>query len=242
MNGRIDVHSHLLPGVDDGCESLAESLECARRMASAGYSHIFCTPHVWPSNPHVTIDAILGWTQRLQESLDANGIVLRLMPGGEINLNAHALQMPAPAIPTYAMARKHVLIDMWADKLPPLFEEGVRRYQELGLAVVLGHPERMRAIQDDPPIIERIQAMGVLLQGNLHCLSDSPDSATFETVTRFLEEDRYFLLGSDLHKLASLPARILGLGRAIDMFGVELVDRLTITNPRTLLPGESSDD
>ena len=47
--GRIDVHSHLLPNVDDGCSSLAESLECARRMVQAGYTHCFCTPHYWPS-------------------------------------------------------------------------------------------------------------------------------------------------------------------------------------------------
>ena len=49
--GRIDVHSHLLPNVDDGCGSQAETLECARRLVEAGYTHSFCTPHYWPNLP-----------------------------------------------------------------------------------------------------------------------------------------------------------------------------------------------
>ena len=47
MIGRIDVHSHLLPGVDDGCRDVAESIACARKMVEAGYTHSYCTPHVW---------------------------------------------------------------------------------------------------------------------------------------------------------------------------------------------------
>src|SRR4051794_15107533 len=50
--GRIDVHSHLLPGVDDGCASIEDSIACAARMVAAGYTHSFCTPHVWPDLPH----------------------------------------------------------------------------------------------------------------------------------------------------------------------------------------------
>ena len=46
--GRIDVHSHLLPGVDDGCPSLEESIRCARELLRHGYTHSFCTPHFWP--------------------------------------------------------------------------------------------------------------------------------------------------------------------------------------------------
>ena len=51
ITGRIDVHSHLLPGLDDGCVSLDESLACARRLVAEGYTHSFCTPHIWPNLP-----------------------------------------------------------------------------------------------------------------------------------------------------------------------------------------------
>src|SRR4051794_19759670 len=84
--GRIDVHSHLLPGLDDGCRTVQESVQCARMMAQAGYTHSFCTPHIWPHLARNTVAEIPEQTARLQEALELADVRLRLMPGGEINL------------------------------------------------------------------------------------------------------------------------------------------------------------
>src|SRR5258708_22601308 len=84
--GRIDVHTHLLPGIDDGCPSFDDSLQCARTLVAAGYTQAFCTPHIWPTLPHNTIDNVRQWTSKLQERFDAAGIPLKLAPGGENNL------------------------------------------------------------------------------------------------------------------------------------------------------------
>src|SRR4051794_18383380 len=115
MTGLIDVHSHLLPGVDDGCKTFAESLACARLLVEAGYSHCFCTPHIWPTYDN-TIDTIPGNVTQLQSHLDAAGINLRLLPGGEINLRAEYASTPREKVMTYALQNRHVLIDMWHEK------------------------------------------------------------------------------------------------------------------------------
>jgi protein-tyrosine phosphatase len=237
MTGRIDTHSHLIPGVDDGCDTYAESVECARRMVEVGYTHCFCTPHVWPSLPRNTPRNIPGWTQRLQEELDRAGVPLKLLPGGEINLRPDLIDTTRPEeLVTYAMAGKYVLFDMWADRLPPHFKPAIRWLQSLGLTVILAHPERMRAVQDHPELADDLAELGVLLQGNLQCFSDPPDSPTRRTVERYLQEGRYFMLGSDLHKLQSLPPRLNGLKNATALAGQETIDRLTVENPRKLLP------
>jgi protein-tyrosine phosphatase len=237
MTGRIDVHSHLIPAVDDGCGSYAESVECARRMVAAGYTHSFCTPHIWPNLLNNTIDAIGNWTDQLQQKLDEAAVPLTLLPGGEINLRADIIEAIRPEkLVTYAMAGRHVLIDFWADRLPPHFEPSIRWMQSHGLTVILAHPERLRAVQDQPELADYFAGLGVLLQGNLQCFSDPPHALTRRTIERFLKEDRYFLLGSDLHKLETLPQRLAGLQRAIDLAGPETVDRLTIHHPRKLLP------
>src|ERR1700712_3508127 len=85
MTGRIDVPSHLLPGVDDGCATIEESIECARRMVSNGYTHSFCTPHYWP-NLATNARRVVKWVTSLQAALNAEGVALKLYPGGEINL------------------------------------------------------------------------------------------------------------------------------------------------------------
>jgi len=234
--GRIDVHSHLLPGVDDGCRTVEESIDCARRMVAAGYTHSFCTPHVWPNLPHNRPEDIPRRVARLQSSLSGAGVPLKLFPGGELNMRPDTPETPPDDLVTYGMARRFLLIDLWADRLPPFFAPVVRWLQSQGLKVILAHPERMKAVQDQPDLIDYFRALGTLLQCNLQCLGDPPEAATRVVAERALLDGRYFLLGSDLHNLNGLPIRLNGLRRAIELIGEAGVSQLTIENPRQLLP------
>ena len=234
--GRIDVHSHLLPGCDDGCRTVEESIECAKMMVAAGYTHSFCTPHVWPHLPANSAEKIPQQVVALQAALNGAGVPLRLMPGGEINLRADTPFTEVEKLVSYGMLRKFVLIDLWADKLPPFFAPAIKWFQALGIQVILAHPERMEAVQREPQLADYFAEIGLLLQGNLQCFSDPLGLPTRTVVERYLLEDRYFMLGSDLHNLKSLPMRLDGLKRAIDLVGEKTVDRLTVENPRQLLP------
>jgi protein-tyrosine phosphatase len=233
--GRIDVHSHLLPGIDDGCKTTEESVACARVLLSAGYTHSFCTPHIWPNLPNNTTANIAAHVQRLQQALDEANIPLRLIPGGEINLRPDTMQTRPDDLVTYGSKRRFVLFDLWADELPVFFERGVRWFQSLGAEVVLAHPERMRAVQLEPGLADYFDALGLMLQGNLQCLGDPPHTATYRLARTFLTEGRYFMLGSDLHNLETLGHRMRGLRHAKELVGDTEVDRLTKDNPRVLL-------
>ena len=234
--GRIDVHSHLLPGLDDGCRTVQESVQCARLMVDAGYTHSFCTPHVWPHRTENTVANIPLHTARLQEALDLAGVRLRLIPGGEINLRPDTPETAVEQLVSYGMRRKFVLIDLWCDALPPFFRPAVKWLQQHGVKVILAHPERMAAVQKQPELADLFADLGLLLQGNLQCFSDPAGSPTRRVVERYLLEDRYFLLGSDLHNLSSLPMRLEGLKRATDLAGEGSIRRLTVDNPQQLLP------
>jgi protein-tyrosine phosphatase len=233
---RIDVHSHLLPGVDDGCPTLEESIECARMLVGAGYSHCFCTPHVWPSLPHQSRQTLPQWTADLQSALETAGVPLSLLPGGELNLGPATMTLPPDRIISLALADRYILVDMWADKLPDWFVPTILWLQKRNLTVILAHPERMRAVQDQPQLSEQLTDMGVLLQGNLQCFADRPDSFTRRTAELFLTGGRYFVLGTDCHNIKGLEHRLVGLKNAIAAAGEEVVDRLTRENPRQLIP------
>ena len=236
MYGRIDVHSHILPGVDDGCATLSQSLECCRRLVDAGYTHSFCTPHIWPGFENVHRDNIVRWVAALQYELDDSGIPLKLISGGEHNFHAKFTHSRPETIVPAGVTGKYILADMWADAIPKFFEPSVKWLQSMGLTVILAHPERMRAVQDDPGLADYFAELGLLLQGNLQCFSDSPRADTRIVVERYLEEGRYFLLGSDTHKPDTLQLRLDGIKQAIKVAGKEAVDRLMIENPQKLIP------
>jgi protein-tyrosine phosphatase len=124
---------------------------------------------------------------------------------------------------------------LWAEKLPEFFAPAVRWLQGMGLTVILAHPERCRAVQDDPGLADVFAEMGILLQGNLQCLSDRPEADTRRVAEKFLTERRYFLLGTDLHAPHSLGRRLDGLKTAIKLVGEEVVAKLTVENPNRLL-------
>ena len=233
---RIDVHSHLLPGVDDGCKSVEESIQCARLLVAAGYSHCFCTPHVCTGHHNQTRLTVPRWTGELQSALDTAGVPLRVLPGSELNLHPAVMQTPSEQIISMAGAGRFILVDMWAEKLPDWFAPAIRWLQDMTLTVILAHPERMRAVQDAPELADTFAQMGVLLQGNLQCFADRPGADTRRTAERFVSEGRYFLLGSDTHSVDGLKTRLLGLQNAIDFAGEEAIDVLTRQNPRQLLP------
>lgn len=237
--GRFDVHSHLLPAIDDGCETLAHSLECATRMVQAGYTHSFCTPHYWPNldnHPDKTKRAVAT----LQDELTRAQIPLEIFPGGEIGLRESLRDEPLEMLPTFGMNRRFALCDLWTDRLPGWFEPTIRWMQQCGLTVILAHPERMRAVQDDPSLADYFQSLGMYLQGNLQCFSDRPHAATRQVAERYLMEGRYWLLGSDLHNPQSLQARLDGLAMAIELAGEEAIDRLTRHNPRVLMDSQGT--
>src|SRR5215475_13484720 len=77
--GRIDVHTRLLPGIDDGCKTVEESIECATELVVAGYTHAFCTPPIWPTYKGVSRVSVPRWVESLQGEFRKAGVPLKLI-------------------------------------------------------------------------------------------------------------------------------------------------------------------
>jgi protein-tyrosine phosphatase len=234
MTGRIDVHSHLLPGIDDGCKTIEESIACAKVLVANGYTHAFCTPHIWAKYEGVSRTSVPRWCTALQAELDKAQVPLKLLPGGELNLFLGVEKTPAEDVVPLGLGH-YVLVDLWAAELPPFFENSIQWLQGLGLKVILAHPERMRAVQDNPDLVDYFQSLDIFLQGNLQCFGDKPEAATRICAEQFLKDGKYFLIGSDTHGPDSIDIRMRGLPRIIELVGEAGCDELTKENPRKLL-------
>jgi len=179
---------------------------------------------------------------QLQAHLDRNEIPLQLLTGGELNIQSlwPGLRIwQREQIPTFALAGRYVLFDFWARSLRDCREalfEGTKHLHSLDLEPILAHPERIAALQENPDVIDELRDAGVLFQMNLWCLTEPTDSPVYQNAMRLLKDGRYFMFGTDCHNPESLPRSIEGLAIARSIVGDAILDIMTKSNPRRLLP------
>jgi protein-tyrosine phosphatase len=239
---RIDLHCHLVPGVDDGCQTVVESLECIRRWRQAGYIGSVCTPHMavtaFPDNTPVNIEPRV---RTLQEEIDAAGIEYRLWACGEVRLGEHVVSwLRQHGVPTLGEGR-WVLVDYFGRQWPDFCDRGVDFLLNHGFEVLLAHPERLSLPEREwQAVMESLDERGVRFQGNLNSLSGGEGSIAQDRALRWLHEERYYVLASDTHGPDSVPGRIRGLQAAIHQVGGDAVEELVALRPVAILQTEKA--
>lgn len=233
---RIDTHCHFIPNLDDGCQSLADSLTCLRMMAEAGYSRIFCTPHCGSIDfTDLTPPEVAERVRMLQGHIDVAGIPIQLRPGGELRLGPdfeHGLRKED--VPTFGHAGKYVLADLWENDWPRWATNAVEWLQNNGFRVIIAHPERMPVLREKPEFINELAGLGVLFQGNLGPIGGGDSADIVNLSRRYLRENRYFMVGTDGHRPSHMLARINGLRVIEDLLGAPKLEELTVRNPGRL--------
>ena len=233
---RIDVHCHFLPGLDDGCRDLPESLECLRLMAAHGYNRIFCTPHAGTSDfSQLTCEEVAERVRELQGHVATAQLPIELRPGGELRLSPHIPEdLPKFGIPTFGHGGKYVLADLWEADWPAWATRAVEWLQNRGYTVIIAHPERMPVMRGNPGFMTELAKLGVLFQGNLGPIGGADSWPIVTLAQRFLQDGRYFMVGSDGHRTNHMLARLDGLKRIEELVGREKLEELTVRNPGRL--------
>lgn len=234
--GRIDIHSHLLPGIDDGCATLIESLDSIRTLKQYGYVGTICTPHCWPNNfPHITPKHIQAWTDALAEEIDKAGLDYLLWTGGELRIYPGAIKwMQAHGVPTLADSN-YVLCDFWEPRWQDWIDETLDWLINEGYTPILAHPERSPTRDDFESHLDRIVEKGVLLQGNLRCFTGEEGHYPDQAVRQYMSEGRYTLLALDMHRPAALQGRLDGIALAQEEFGKDKVNAMIDSEVRRLI-------
>lgn len=243
-HGRIDLHCHILPGIDDGCRTLSQSLECIRAWQANGFVGSVCTPHVATTwYPENSPRRIAGWVNDLRNELRAQGIDYALWPGGELRLSSRVVDWTREhGVPTLADSRC-VLIDWWGNDWPTFCDDAIDYLLEQGYQPILAHPERMGLVSDQDgndqlgPLCQRLIAKGVLLQGNFNSLSGGEGPTAVSLARNWLAESAYHVLASDTHEPPSVDGRVRGLAVALECVGEEVVRDLTEVRTRAILMG-----
>ena len=233
---RIDVHNHFLPALDDGCVTLAESLECLRMMSDAGYSRIFVTPHCGsPAQKDPTTSHVEELVRQLTGHVVAAGIPVELRPGGELRLSPHiAEDLPKLGVPSYGHSGKYVLADLWEHDWPAWATRAVEWLQKRGHTVIIAHPERMPVLLENPKKIDEIARLGVPVSGQPRADRRRIPQPSSRLAQRYLQDGRYFMVGTDGHRQSHMAAAAAGLKKVEELVGADKLEELTVKNPGRL--------
>lgn len=237
LTGLIDLHSHLLPGIDDGCQTLTQTLVTITALRMAGFQGSVCTPHVvarlYPRNVPENIRRGVEWLER---ELARREVSHQLWPGGEVRIARDAISwLEDQGVPTLGTGRA-VLVDWWGSDWPPFCDQVCQYLLDRHYQPVLAHPERMGL---EAPrllsLLDDLQARGVWLQGNLNSFSGGEGPEARELAVSLLRAGRYQALASDTHGPDSVAGRRDGLRWIRQQFGDQVVLDMLQHGPRRIL-------
>jgi protein-tyrosine phosphatase len=236
----IDLHCHILPGIDDGPTSLDESVELARLFESDGVRTVAATPHLRADHPGVVPGELGERCADLTEALRRAGVRLEVVPAGEVDLFWALDAAPDDLrLASFAQRGTDLLVETPYGPLASTFEDHLFRLTVQGFRVLLAHPERNPTFQDIPERLAELVRRGILVQVTAASLTRPPRrSRSARCARRLLGEGLVHVLSSDAHGPAALDRAPLPAGCAVarEIVGPR-ADWLCVDAPRAVLAG-----
>lgn len=237
LDGRVDLHCHLLPGVDDGPYDLGEALAVAALAAADGTAVLACTPHLDPTRPTPP-----GWpaaeVAALQTELDRHGIPLRLVPGAELALDPYLTTLATRKILPTLGGGPYALVEYPFFSKPAFAAQVLFELQAAGLRLVLAHPERCAGFAGSLQNLEILVGRGVLVQVNAGSLLGAYGREVARAARNFLTAGLVHIIASDGHSVeARTPALAEAEAVAADIVGAAAAHAMVTTTPAAILAG-----
>ncbi|MBK7945354.1 MAG: capsular biosynthesis protein [Flavobacteriales bacterium] len=202
---RCDVHSHFIPGIDDGSQNLEQSMEMLRAMHELGYRKVITTPHSMADGYRNSPAIILGGLEKLRREVEAQGLSIEVDAAAEYYLD-HDLERKVLDGEVLTFGDRLLLFELPFLSEPSILLTLVFQMQTQGYKPVLAHPERYSFWYNDFSKYERLKDRGVLFQLNLIALSGAYGPKAKEIAERLIDAGAYELIGSDCHNMNHVEA------------------------------------
>lgn len=238
----IDLHCHMLPGIDDGAVDLKTALAMARMAFDNGVRIQACTPHIYPGMYENTARGIREAIAQFQAELDRREIGLRLVEGADVHLQPDlAGGIREDRIPTLNGSR-YLLLEPPHHVAPPRFDEALFDLRMAGIVPVITHPERLTWIEDHYEAFVRAVDEGSWMQVTAGSLTGRFGRRARYWAERMLDEGLVHLLATDAHDLRARPP-LLAEGRdaAALRMGEEEARHLVIDRPQAIVDDAQPD-
>jgi protein-tyrosine phosphatase len=232
----IDLHSHILPGLDDGVATIDEAVELARAAAAEGITAIAATPHVREDYP-TTPEQMEAGVAELRVAVGRAGIPIEILHGGELEL-ARIRELSRAELGRFTIAQNgaYVLVEFPYRGWPFRLEATVRSLVDDGLTPILAHPERSPIVQDDPARLGVAVEAGALVQCTAASVLGQLGAAARAAAADLLDLGLVDMLASDDHGPRLFRGSLRAAADALG--GGERALRLTRETPAAVAAGQ----
>ena len=237
----IDLHVHILPGVDDGPASPEQALAMATALVQAGTHTVVATPHFhdWTRAILPHRGAIAERVGALRTYLAEHGVALTVLPGGECFLSPELIASVQSGDAPGLGDGPYLLVELPIANTVVHPEYAVAELHRHGATVLLAHAERYPFVQRNPSeALLPLLSCGAAIQVSLGSLGTRAPSGQRKAAERLLTAGLVHVLASDAHAVRHIETAAALRGRAADLVGADNYQLLTEENPRRVLAGE----
>jgi protein-tyrosine phosphatase len=233
LMGFIDIHCHILPGLDDGPESVEESLDMVRMAASDGTSHMFCTPHVYPDVYDNNADSIKRARDELKNKAP-NGV--KLFFGGDVRITPDLVERLArQEVPTLNDS-PYLLLEFPSQMIPHYTSRLIFNLRQNGLLPIVSHPERCIYFAKDFTGLKVLRDLGCMFQLTAMSLTKDVPKEVRKVTYAMIENGFADFIASDAHSTGHrAPVLSMAYHEVQRRFGKDLAEKLFFKNPQKIL-------
>ena len=228
----VDMHSHLLPGIDDGVQTIAESLTCIKTLQHLGYKKLICTPHIISDMYPNDRETILPRLEEIREALKENNIDIAIEAAAEYMVDLEMEKQVLSGEPLLTFGNNLILIEMSYVAPSPNIEQVIFQLRLKGLQPILAHPERYVFYHNNLDNYQRFIDLGCMLQINLLSLLGYYGKQIKLVAEKLLKNKMIDLLGTDMHHQRHLMA-LMELSTKKEFY--KLLEDVEIKNKKLLM-------
>lgn len=231
----IDLHNHLLPGIDDGAPNIEVALALAKVAVNDGITHMVCTPHIHPGRYDNTLASINQALSIFQHGLNQHNILLKVAAAAEVRFGMELMiGVKTNSIPFLGQwqGKNVLLLEFPHGEIPFGAERLTGWLLHNNIIPMIAHPERNKGLMRDPNKLKPFIEQGCLLQVTAGSVVGNFGEVAQDLAVQLLERNLVTILASDAHNLEHRPPVIsAGLAVATELLGEAIARRLVIDNP-----------
>ena len=235
----IDIHCHILPGVDDGSPDMATSLEMLRIADKNGITHLILTPHHKPMHHNVSPEHNVVYRKKLQEAAKEAGIKAKLFSGNEIYYSDETMEELMEGKICSLAGSDYVLVEFHPTNPYKAIQNAVSRVQAAGFIPIIAHVERYSDIVSHPSRVKDLIEMGSFIQVNASSIMGKYGFGISHFTKKLLKEELVHFVASDAHDTGRRVPNLLDCRNYVERkYGEDYGKKLFFTNPANVIRNE----